>query len=84
MRRLVLRAAASPLAAPREQDNDVFLFGGRNVYRQLFEPNHNGEHYTMDDVESELSLPRHRSAGSRAGFSARADLGHLPAPSDAG
>ncbi|EOD32001.1 hypothetical protein EMIHUDRAFT_202521 [Emiliania huxleyi CCMP1516] len=41
-------------------DNDVFLFGGRNVYRQLFEPNRNVEHYTMDDVESELSLPRHR------------------------
>ena len=40
------------------EDNDVFLFGGRNVYKHLFDQKHHIEVYSMEDVESELQLSR--------------------------
>ncbi|GIL99001.1 hypothetical protein Vretimale_4298, partial [Volvox reticuliferus] len=43
-------------------DNDVFLFGGRHVYRHIFENKKYVEEYKMDDVERELGLTRERLA----------------------
>ena len=40
------------------EDNDVFLFGARSVYRHLFDQKHDVEVYSMDDVEAELRLSR--------------------------
>lgn len=39
-------------------DNDVFLFGGRHVYRHLFDNQRYVEEYHMDDVARELGLGR--------------------------
>ncbi|GFH19022.1 uncharacterized protein HaLaN_15909, partial [Haematococcus lacustris] len=43
-------------------DNDVFLFGGRHVYRNIFDNKRYVEEYHMQDVESEMGLDRHRLA----------------------
>ncbi|GLI68761.1 hypothetical protein VaNZ11_013252, partial [Volvox africanus] len=43
-------------------DNDVFLFGGRHVYRHIFENRKYVEEYQMADVERELGLTRERLA----------------------
>ena len=40
------------------EDNDTFLFGGRRVYRRLFDQARDVELYLMDDVEAELKLGR--------------------------
>ena len=40
------------------EDNDTFLFGGRHVYKHLFDANRQVEAYHMDDVEAELSVRR--------------------------
>ena len=42
------------------EDNDTFLFGGRHVYKNLFDPNRHVECYHMDDVEAELSVDRRK------------------------
>ena len=39
-------------------DSDVFLFGARCVYRNLFDERKYVETYLMRDVESELGLSR--------------------------
>ena len=39
-------------------DNDAFLFGGRRVYRHIFEESKYVEEYRTDDVERELGLSR--------------------------
>ncbi|KAK9806600.1 hypothetical protein WJX73_007536 [Symbiochloris irregularis] len=39
-------------------DNDVFLFGGRHVYRHIFEDKRYVEEYRVEDVEGELGLDR--------------------------
>ncbi|GBG67011.1 hypothetical protein CBR_g74695 [Chara braunii] len=39
-------------------DSDVFLFGGRNVYKNIFDDRKYVETYYMKDVESELGLER--------------------------
>lgn len=39
-------------------DNDVFLFGGRRVYRHIFEAGRYAEQYAMEDVERETGLDR--------------------------
>lgn len=39
-------------------DNDVFLFGGRRVYRHLFAEKQYVEEYVSDDVQRELGLTR--------------------------
>ncbi len=39
-------------------DNDVFLFGGRKVYRNVFAPNEDIEMYLLTDVSSLLGLDR--------------------------
>jgi DNA excision repair protein ERCC-5 len=36
------------------EDNDVFLFGARRVYKSLFDERRNVEYYQMDDVEGEV------------------------------
>ncbi|EFJ44850.1 hypothetical protein VOLCADRAFT_82613 [Volvox carteri f. nagariensis] len=43
-------------------DNDVFLFGARHVYRHIFENKKYVEEYQMSDVERELGLTRERLA----------------------
>eukprot|EP00891_Asterochloris_glomerata_P008711 jgi/Astpho2/8711/e_gw1.00128.97.1_t len=40
------------------EDNDVFLFGGRHVYRNIFENRKYAEEYVMDHIESELGVDR--------------------------
>jgi DNA excision repair protein ERCC-5 len=40
------------------EDNDVFLFGARQVYKNLFDPSRHVEYYEMDDIEGELGLGR--------------------------
>ncbi|GMH40145.1 hypothetical protein BSKO_08049 [Bryopsis sp. KO-2023] len=42
------------------EDNDVFLFGGRMVYKNLFENKKYVEEYNMQDIESELGLDQQR------------------------
>ncbi|KAK9830500.1 hypothetical protein WJX72_012105 [[Myrmecia] bisecta] len=39
-------------------DNDVFLFGGRQVYRNIFEGKKYVEEYRTDDLETELGMDR--------------------------
>ncbi|KAK9819017.1 hypothetical protein WJX74_004467 [Apatococcus lobatus] len=39
-------------------DNDVFLFGGRHVYRNIFESRKYVEEYRTDDIERELGMDR--------------------------
>ncbi|KAL3160296.1 hypothetical protein ABBQ38_009688 [Trebouxia sp. C0009 RCD-2024] len=39
-------------------DNDVFLFGGQHVYRNIFEGKKYVEEYRVQDVESELGMTR--------------------------
>ncbi|KAI8908996.1 hypothetical protein EDD86DRAFT_206641 [Gorgonomyces haynaldii] len=39
-------------------DSDVFLFGGSNIYRNIFNQNKYMERYTRDKIEQELSLDR--------------------------
>ncbi|KAL0021716.1 hypothetical protein WJX79_006455 [Trebouxia sp. C0005] len=39
-------------------DNDVFLFGGQHVYRNIFEGKKYVEEYRVQDVESELGMSR--------------------------
>lgn len=41
-------------------DSDVFLFGGRSVFRNLFDEKKYVETYLMRDVESELGLSREK------------------------
>ena len=41
------------------QDSDVFLFGSRNVYKDIFEQNKFVEYYNMGIIESELGFDRH-------------------------
>lgn len=41
-------------------DNDVFLFGGRHIYRNLFENKKYVEEYRSSDVERELGLDREK------------------------
>ena len=40
------------------EDNDAFLFGGRCVYKHLFDQKHHVEVYSMDDIEAELHVSR--------------------------
>ena len=40
------------------QDSDVFLFGSRNVYRDIFEQNKFVEYYNMKIIESDLGFDR--------------------------
>lgn len=40
------------------QDSDVFLFGSRNVYKDIFEQNKFVEYYSMSNVEDEVGLDR--------------------------
>ena len=42
------------------EDNDTFLFGGRRVYRNLFDSNKEVEAYDMCDIEAELALSREK------------------------
>ena len=35
-------------------DGDVFLFGGRNVFKNMFNPNKYAEQYLANDIESTL------------------------------
>ncbi|KAG0488129.1 hypothetical protein HPP92_006663 [Vanilla planifolia] len=39
-------------------DSDVFLFGARNVYKNIFDDRKYVETYFMKDIESELGLSR--------------------------
>ena len=39
-------------------DNDVFLFGGRNVYRHVFSADRDLVMYTLKDIQSLLGLDR--------------------------
>uniref|UniRef100_A0A1X7UU45 XPG N-terminal domain-containing protein n=1 Tax=Amphimedon queenslandica TaxID=400682 RepID=A0A1X7UU45_AMPQE len=39
-------------------DNDVFLFGGMNVYRHMFTGSHDVEYYRNADIETLLGLDR--------------------------
>ncbi|KAK6928307.1 XPG-I domain [Dillenia turbinata] len=41
-------------------DSDVFLFGARSVYKNLFDDRKYVETYLMKDIESELGLPREK------------------------
>ena len=43
-------------------DNDVFLFGGQCVYRNMFEEHKFVEEYRMSDVEASLGMSRGRLA----------------------
>ena len=40
-------------------DSDVFLFGGSNIYKNLFNQNKMVELYTMDAIRSKMKLGRH-------------------------
>ena len=40
------------------QDSDVFLFGSRNVYKDIFDQNKFVEYYNMNIIESELGFDR--------------------------
>ena len=50
--------AAGLVDAVATDDNDVFLFGGRRVYRHLFAEKSYVEEYRTEDVERELGLGR--------------------------
>jgi DNA excision repair protein ERCC-5 len=43
-------------------DNDVFLFGARRVYRHIFESKRYVEEYRSEDVERELGVGREQLA----------------------
>src|SRR5438105_15658349 len=40
------------------EDSDVLLFGGRTVYRNIFERNKFAEMYDMNAIEKEMGLER--------------------------
>ncbi|KAL3698871.1 hypothetical protein R1sor_012947 [Riccia sorocarpa] len=42
------------------EDSDVFLFGGRNVYKNLFDDRKYVETYYMKDLESEMGMNREK------------------------
>ncbi|BFI28307.1 DNA excision repair protein ERCC-5 [Marchantia polymorpha subsp. ruderalis] len=42
------------------EDSDVFLFGGRNVYKNLFDDRKYVETYYMKDLESEMGMTREK------------------------
>ena len=42
------------------EDNDTFLFGGRHVYKHLFDANRHVETYHMTDIEAEVGLDRRK------------------------
>lgn len=46
-------------------DNDVFLFQGRHVYRHIFANDKYVEEYNMKDLEAEMGLDRWAPAQQR-------------------
>lgn len=42
------------------EDNDTFLFGGRHIYKNLFDANRHVEMYHMADVETEIGVDRRK------------------------
>lgn len=41
-------------------DSDVFLFGGRHVYRHMYSNTHEMEYYDNEDIQSLLGLDRNK------------------------
>jgi len=37
-------------------DSDIWLFGGRRVYKNMFKQDHDVELYTVDTIESNLCM----------------------------
>ena len=42
------------------EDSDVFLFGGRNIYRSFFHQNIHAQYYNLDNIGREIGLNREK------------------------
>lgn len=42
------------------EDNDIFLFGGSNVYRNIFDERKYVEEYKINDIKRELGLDQNK------------------------